>query len=123
MSIFGFSERKARLNWNQLESVAQLEEFFSAQDGVIRVFFKHSTRCSISSMALNSFESNWEGEEENLYFVDLLRFREVSNALAEQAKVIHQSPQAIVVRNGEVLYDASHSGIDAKTIYKIIAQA
>lgn len=123
MGIFGFSQRRAALNWNKLEDIQQLEELLSAKDDATRVFFKHSTRCSISAMVLSSFESGWEGSAENLYFVDLLRFREVSNALAERTGIIHQSPQVLVLRNGEVLHHASHSGIDASRIQKIIAQA
>lgn len=123
MGIFGFSQRKASLNWAQLDDIQGLENLLTMCDGVARVFFKHSTRCSISSMALNSFESSWELADENLYYIDLLRFRDVSNALAMKTGVVHQSPQAIIVRNGEVVYHASHSGIDTRAIQKIISQA
>ncbi len=122
MGFFGFGQRKTALNWNLLEDISVMEELLATQDDMARIFFKHSTRCSISSMALHSFEANWEGDDAQLYFIDLLRFRELSNALAEQTGVMHQSPQAIVVRNKEVIYHASHSGIDAQAIQKLLTK-
>lgn len=123
MGFLGFGQRKPTFQWNNLEDMSQLEELLSAKDDVVRVFFKHSTRCSISAMALNGFESRWEGPTEALFFIDLLRYRELSNALAEQTGVVHQSPQAIVVKNGEVLYHGSHSGIDVRAIHKLVTKA
>lgn len=123
MGIFGFSQRKSRLEWTQVESTSELERLLNEQDDQARVFFKHSTRCSISSMALNGFESAWTGNTEALYFIDLLNFRAVSDALAEQTRVRHESPQVIVVRNGEVIYQASHSGIDPRRIKTLVEKA
>jgi len=120
MGLFGFGQRKSTLDWNQLESVQELENLLAERDGKPRVFFKHSTRCSISAMALNNFESSWKGAPDTLYFIDLIRFREVSNALAAGTDVRHESPQAIVVRDGNVIYQASHSSIDARKIEHLL---
>ena len=72
-------------------------------------------------MAISGFESRWEGtdEEMTLYFLDLLRYRELSNEIERITGVTHQSPQAIVIKNKEVVYAASHSGIDARQILKL----
>lgn len=120
MGLFGFGERKSNLAWKQLESVQELENLLAQRDGEARVFFKHSTRCSISAMALNGFESTWKSSPDPLYFIDLIRFREVSNALAVGTNVRHESPQVIVVRDGNILYQASHSSIDARKIENIL---
>lgn len=77
--------------------------------------FKHSTRCSVSRMVWNQFSNRFdiEFEKMELYFLDLLAHRNISNEVAERFGVIHQSPQVIVIRNGKAVYDASHSDIDA----------
>ena len=118
MGFFNFSsEPKETLNWSNITSVEMLEEVYSNSENKPNLFFKHSTRCSISSMALNGFERNWNKEAEcNLYFIDLIAHRDVSNKLAELSGVIHQSPQAIVVSGGQIIYSATHSGIDANDI-------
>lgn len=120
MGLFSTSPEKSGLPWTRLTSTQQLEEALQAPSGNAKVFFKHSTRCGISAMALRSFEKEWKPEQEGfeLYFIDLLAHRDVSNAIAEKLHVTHQSPQVIVVRGNEVVYDASHGSIDAETIQK-----
>jgi len=68
-------------------------------------------------MALNSFQKGWEGtpEEINIYYLDLLNYRDVSNATAKETGVMHQSPQVIVLKNNEVVYTATHSSISARS--------
>ncbi|MEY3236378.1 MAG: hypothetical protein RI883_479 [Bacteroidota bacterium] len=117
MGIFS-SRQKKEIPWIQITSEAQLETAFGGSENKPALFFKHSTRCSISSMALSRFEQNAERLDEicDLYFIDLLAYRQVSNKLEEISKVIHQSPQVIVVKNKEIVYSATHSSIDAKEI-------
>ncbi|KGO90795.1 bacillithiol system redox-active protein YtxJ [Flavobacterium suncheonense] len=80
--------------------------------------FKHSTRCSVSRMAWNQFAKQFdiEFEKMELYFLDLLAYRSLSNEVAERFGVVHQSPQLIVIKNGKAVYDASHSAIDAEDL-------
>ncbi len=106
------------LPWTSINSVAQLDEVLQAPSENAKVFFKHSTRCGISAMALKGFQKEWETGKSGfeLYFIDLLQHRDVSNAIADRLHVTHQSPQAIVVRNGEVIYHESHGSIDAGSI-------
>lgn len=113
---------KSTFNWIVINSIEELNSAFNNANDKPALFFKHSTRCSISSMALNGFERNWNKELDcDLYYIDLLVNRDVSNRLAEISNVMHQSPQAIVVQNNEVVYNASHSGIDAEVIESIIS--
>lgn len=111
-----------RLPWVELTSVEQLMEVLSTTEEKPVLLFKHSTRCSISMMALNSFQSKWTSGDElcGLYFLDLLNHRDVSNEIAVLTGVIHQSPQAIVLKGKEIIYDASHSSIDARRIEAIL---
>jgi bacillithiol system protein YtxJ len=125
MGFFSFgkaSEPIRTLNWIHLESIEDLQKAIESSSDKPAVFFKHSTRCSISSMALNRFNNGFKADETrcNLYFIDLIAFRNVSNEIAEKLNVVHQSPQVIVLNNHEVVLTDSHSAIDAQKIEDLI---
>lgn len=87
------------------------------------MIFKHSTRCSISSLALHRIEAS-EKELENvlpsIYLLDLIRYRDLSNEIAAIFGVHHESPQILLIANGECIYEASHMEIAAKDISDFI---
>jgi bacillithiol system protein YtxJ len=78
------------------------------------MIFKHSTRCSISSLALNRIENvkNQETIIKSCYFLDLLSYRDISNKIATDFNVIHASPQILIIKNGKCIYNTSHSNIN-----------
>jgi len=102
------------MNWITLNNIAQLEEIRSAEG--YSLIFKHSTRCSISLMAKKKFEFEWDSlpGETPVYFLDLLNHRDISNAIAEIFKVHHESPQLLLIKDGECIFEASHSEISAE---------
>jgi bacillithiol system protein YtxJ len=108
------------LNWQNLTSLSQLSELLEASrnTGKPIAIFKHSTRCSISAMAKQRLERDWDIPNEQLpaYYLDLLNYRDVSNEIAEQLGVKHESPQLLLVKDGKCLYDASHNSISVKEI-------
>lgn len=116
-NIFGGSDEEpktSKLNWTPLTDLGQLNEIIELSNTKAVAIFKHSTRCSISRMALKQFENEFVLDDKiTLYFLDLLNYRAVSNEIASRFGVEHQSPQLIVIKNGKVLHDASHSDIDA----------
>jgi bacillithiol system protein YtxJ len=103
--------------WNNLNSIEQWEEIFqSAEKNLV---FKHSTRCGISTAAKRAFEREWDKSTEiKLWYLDLLNHRDISARIADDTKVMHQSPQAILTQNNQVLYADSHSSISAEEIAK-----
>ena len=119
------SKKRDALPWQDLTSVDQLGELIQSVGEKPVLFFKHSTRCVVSSMALKNFEDEWTTGIElcDLYFLDLLSHRDVSNEIAVLTEVTHQSPQAIVVKNKAVIYDATHSAIDALKIQSLLKKA
>lgn len=121
MGLFSSNTNSRRLNWINIETVEELKTAYNNTDQQSGLFFKHSTRCPTSRMVLNTFESEWE-ENDNckLYFIDLLKHRDVSNALGELSGIEHQSPQAILVKDKASVYNNSHSGISANEIGKLI---
>lgn len=106
------------LNWNALTEIKQLDAIVEESAEKPVVIFKHSTRCSISRMALKNFEREYNLEESEVspYFLDLLQHRDISNEIAQKFQVIHQSPQLLLIKNGKSVYDVSHSEIDAEAL-------
>ena len=110
------------MNWRQLTSVSQLEEIKELSKQQPVAMFKQSTRCSISDMAKNRLESNWNFTDEALpiYYLDLLNHRDISGAIASEFNVEHASPQLIVVKDAKSVYDNSHMGISVDDIKKAL---
>lgn len=117
------SNDKVAFPWIELTSSEQLKQAIESSVENAVILFKHSTRCSISSMAKSRFESNWNTDlsDVSIYYLDLIAHRNISNEIAELTGIEHQSPQAIVLKNKEVIYDASHSEISAKAIENLIS--
>jgi len=122
--MFGKSEEQAssKLEWNYLESMEDLDAAEALSNEKTVVFFKHSTRCSISRFVLKQFENSYSIPEEQMqiYFLDLIDYREISNEIATRFGVPHQSPQVIVVKEGKATYDASHESIDATVLERFM---
>jgi bacillithiol system protein YtxJ len=117
-TIFGASEQSSTpliIKWIPLEDLGQLNEIILLSDEKPVVIFKHSTRCSISRMALKQFEKEYDlsDNEVTAYFLDLIAFRDISNEIASRFGVVHQSPQLLLIKEGKSVYDVSHSAIDA----------
>jgi bacillithiol system protein YtxJ len=99
------------MNWIPLTTEKQLAEIREASAEKPVVIFKHSTRCSISAVAKSRLERAAAPEEISFYYLDLIKFRDISNKIAADFDVPHESPQVLLIRNGECIYDESHSGI------------
>ncbi|MBW7867817.1 MAG: bacillithiol system redox-active protein YtxJ [Brumimicrobium sp.] len=112
---------ESNINWIEIQSIEDLEKAFQSTQEKPGIFFKHSTRCPVSRAALNRFNSGWkETEEVNLYYIDLLKHRDVSNAITEKTNVVHQSPQAILLKNNTVLLDEDHGAINAEDFQNLV---
>jgi bacillithiol system protein YtxJ len=99
------------MNWIPLNQETQLDEIVANSTTIPQVIFKHSTRCSISSIAKNRLDKKDAPDGINFYLLDLIKYRSLSNKIAEDFQVRHQSPQVLVINNGKCVYDESHSGI------------
>lgn len=110
------------MNWNSLQTTEQLTELLKESVNLKILIFKHSTRCSISRTTLDRLERNWKEEIPNTksYFLDLLSFRELSNAVAVQFNVEHQSPQILVISNNKSIYDRSHFDIEYSQLVAVL---
>ena len=109
------------MNWIPLTEIDQLDQIKTSSFLTPQVIFKHSTRCSISSVALNRLERDTAPSNANFYYLDLIKYRSISNAIAEIFSVFHESPQILVIKNGECIYDESHQGISMNEIAEQVA--
>ena len=108
------------MEWIHLTDEEQLRNIIEKSKEKAQVIFKHSNRCSISSVALQRLQKGKQPGEIEFYFLDLIRYRPLSNKIAEVFNVRHESPQVLVIKNGQCIFNESHLGID---MHDIIDQA
>ncbi len=107
------------MNWNKLTNVNQIAEIKALSGELPVLIFKHSTRCSVSSMSLDRLLRNWKkGDETKLlpYYLDLITYRDVSDAIAKEFGIPHESPQVLLIKDGNAFYDSSHFDINYRDI-------
>jgi bacillithiol system protein YtxJ len=107
------------MNWSELKSEDQLGKILDESKSKSVLIFKHSTRCSTSRLALDRLERKWRDEEMlhvKPYFLDLISYRKISDSIANQFDVEHESPQVLIIENGRSVYDRSHFEIDYNDI-------
>lgn len=101
------------MKWHHIESVHDIEHIKEASSEVPCLIFKHSTRCSISSLAQHRLQDDWTFDKETLrpYYLDLIQHRDISRHIADTFDVYHESPQVLLIKDGVCIYDASHLDI------------
>jgi bacillithiol system protein YtxJ len=106
------------MNWSTISELSDLGKINQISEVTPVLIFKHSTRCSVSSMAKRKLESDWNFSEIAIkpFYLDLIALRPISNAIASQYGIEHQSPQVLLIKNGKCVYNASHHHISAEDI-------
>ncbi len=117
------SQSAGMSDWKMLDSIKQLDEIDALSKEKTVVIFKHSTTCGISAGAKNRLESDWPKLEGDIafYYLDLLSYRPISNEIASRYGVRHESPQIIVINNGNAVHDSSHHRISVGDLNSAIA--
>ena len=115
-SVFGKKEKtkkeKKELPWIQLGSLDELDVISENSENKPQVIYKHSSTCGISRMVLNMFTESYDTDLDiDLYFLTIQQHRDVSNAIEDKFGVRHESPQLLIVKNGEVVFHTSHGAI------------
>lgn len=106
------------MNWIALTDYSQIHEALNNSEPFF--VFKHSTRCSISSMAKTRFERTYDLQGVTAFYLDLICYRSISDKLVIDFKVAHQSPQLLLIQNGDCTYNASHNSIDLNAIKELL---
>ena len=109
-------------SWKVLNDSRQLNEIDEISKSKPVVIFKHSTSCGTSAFAKHGMEAEWDFEDTDLdfFYLDLLRYRPVSNEVASHYGVVHQSPQILVIKDGKAIYDTSHFNVNVGAIKKAL---
>ncbi|WP_046745485.1 bacillithiol system redox-active protein YtxJ [Kordia zhangzhouensis] len=125
--IFGTSNTSetpmpSNIQWLPLTDISQLETIVEASKTLPIAIFKHSTRCGISRMVIKQFEQSFplEKHQMRVYYLDLLNYRSISDEVAARFQVWHESPQLIVIKNGETVAHASHSQINTVNLEQFL---
>lgn len=99
------------MSWIILDSEEQLKDIDQKSFEKPQLIFKHSTRCSISSVIKTRLYKKELPEGIDFYYLDLIANRAVSNKIATQYGVEHESPQILLIKDGKCILDESHSSI------------
>jgi bacillithiol system protein YtxJ len=108
------------MSWQELKSEEELKRLLEEKP-IKFAIFKHSSRCGVSSWVKRSFQSDWKSKfpDVDIFEVDVVRNRELSQLIADKFKVYHESPQLIVIDNGKVVHHNSHNNIEADSLTTI----
>ena len=108
----------------RLRAITDLETLIEKSHGQPVVIFKHSLTCPISTSAYREYQrylgSIAEGSESVHALIEIQNARDVSSAVAERTGVRHESPQALVLREGKVVWHASHWDISADALSRAV---
>ena len=109
-------------DWININNEGSIEEIIEASKEKPQIIFKHSTRCGISSFAKERIENGYDQikGKADFHYLDLLNYRNISNFIADRLNVIHQSPQIIILKDGEVVHSVTHHSIQAEGIAKFL---
>lgn len=100
------------MNWVGLKNKEQLKMLKEVSHQKVQMIFKHSTQCSISAAAYQEMEKM----DTTAWYLDILQYRPISNQIAEDFGVKHESPQVLLVKNGTVVFHESHRKITQEAI-------
>ncbi len=105
---------KAR--FKEIQNTEELDRLIGKSNDKAIVLFKHSTTCPISAGVYQEISN----ADADINLIVVQRARDVSNAVAEKTGIRHETPQAFVLKNGEVVYHASHYDVTAIDVEKML---
>jgi len=109
------------MNWNIITTNEELAEIRAKSFTTPQLIFKHSTRCGVSQVVKTRLEAGSPPPAVDFHFLDLIRYRSLSNKIAEDLDVRHESPQVLLVKDGRCIFDESHLSIRMQDIVKEVA--
>jgi bacillithiol system protein YtxJ len=111
------------MHWDRIDSEQALDEVIASSHQAPVLIFKHSYRCAISSTAFTRLERAWDSKAGDIktYLVDVIAERPISQLIALKTGIIHESPQAILFKDGKPVYAESHLGIVYRDLVGAVA--
>lgn len=104
------------INWQEIYSVAEFEEVLKETRTRSLFVFKHSRRCSISTVAFSRVQNIEHNSDAKYVMLDVVASRPLSNFIEEHLGVVHASPQLIVLKNGKVESVETHLSISSQML-------
>lgn len=123
MSIFGSirslmsSKTEEEPSWIIPENKLEIDAVFNHSEKP-QIFYKHSYRCSTALFTKNSLDTGIEevGKYADMYLIDVVDMREISMYIAEKTGVKHESPQLILLQNGQPFWHTSHGEVQLENL-------
>lgn len=108
--------------WNEFSGKNELEKIVAKSKERPQLIYKHSHRCSVCIMAKEEIEDAADdiSNRADLNFVNVINQREISDHIASELDIRHESPQAIILRDGQVAWTGSHWEIKEKNIVDVL---
>lgn len=109
-----------RSTWNTISDPSETQTLVEKSKNRPQLIYKHSNQCSVSFIAKEGLDSSTEelNQIADLYIIDVIRQRNISNAIATLLKIRHESPQALLLTDGKVVWKGSHWDVNAEEILK-----
>ena len=109
-------------DWIHLTHTDEIKKIISISYEIPVVIYKHSSRCGLSFMTERDLQEGWESLKPRVrfYFLDLIRYKDVSASVAQTFDIRHQSPQVLIIKNGQCTYEASHHAIRVDTLLEYL---
>lgn len=106
------------MNWINIEKSEDIANLLMESNKIPCLIFKHSSQCTMSTMAKYMLEEEWNLTNEQLkpYFLDILKYRTLAIEISELLHEYHQSPQVLLLQNEECIYEESHLAINLEEI-------
>ncbi|MCP4457264.1 MAG: bacillithiol system redox-active protein YtxJ [Cytophagales bacterium] len=107
-----------REDWQEITSIDDLDQAEHESHNRSVIIFKHSVICGVSERAKYRLEDGYDLDSNKavLYYLDLLAYRDISNEIAHRFGIIHQSPQIIIIENGQAIFNTSHHSVSLDTL-------
>ena len=116
------SKKPASKDWNRLSKPDEVEAVLKASEAKPQLVYKHSHTCGTCLFAKGELEAKFEKlqQKADLFFVNVKQARPVSDGFAEMLQVCHESPQVLIIKEGEAIWHASHSAIKADKALEVL---
>lgn len=111
-------------DWKTLSDETQIDQIISDSNKRPQIIFKHSTRCSTSALAyrrLRIIDSDLQ-ESADIHYLDVIGSRPISHAVAERFGIPHESPQLLIIKDGQVVWHESHFAIQSDVVLDAVKE-
>lgn len=108
----------------EIRTVQDFEAFMDNSGPEARFIFKHSTQCQISAAAFSEFEKFLASHgDPGHYLIKVIEYRSASNQVAQTTGITHETPQALLIQSGDVVWNASHKAITEASLSAAYSKA